>query len=372
MLPLNPYLLLFRSLVLNHSLKELAPFIIEEQAKIPFWDFLAWNRLTPLLYRTIRKQKAEAYFSDSFMTKLTQLHQRGVAKSLQMEMVLKEILPHLEKENIKPILLKGVALAFSVYDNPALRPMLDIDMLFAGGQEKHARDILLSLGGEETYAEESPHTTGLWQHIPPIKFKNVIIELHNHIAASYDPGFLPLEQIIKNPGSITIGDHYCLVFRSEMQVYHLLSHMHKHVLAGYSRLIWLADLHLYIGQHGHTIDWQNFRTLAENTGLAAPFEKYLQLLNTLLTTGLPLELKDNPYAEEFLKICRKTVPGEKQIGTLDMMGKLTTTRQRILFLRGKLFPSVEYVKKKYNVKSRTAAVLYYPLVYIQYFRKIFK
>ena len=366
------YISLFRSLVLNTPLRNEIPLIKKEYTTPLFWDFLAWNRIIPLLYHRISQQNLKESFPEAFMVRLKALQQKSILHSLQMEGVIKEVISLLRKENIQPFLLKGIALAFAVYENPALRPMLDIDLLFTGDGQMRAHEILKAKGSRDMYAQESKYTMGLWQHIPPVQYKNVIIELHSHIAAAYEPGFLPLEQVVENPDIITMGEHSCFALNPEMQVYHLLTHMHKHVLSRYSRLIWLADLHLYLTRHQHTFDWNKFWKLAETTGLTPCFEKYLRLLKNVLNTQLPISENDEHYAEEFLGICRRIVAGENTIGTMGMMKKLVTTRQKILFLKGKLFPSVEYVKRKFNIKNRNKAIMYYSVLYMEYLRKLFK
>lgn len=195
MLSENSYLHLFRTLVLNQPLKDQVPFIVQQQSEPSFREFLLWNRLSPLLYHRLRQQKSESFFPENFITWLKSSHYKQVTLSLQQEAVIKEILMLLSREGIQPILLKGIALAYSVYENPALRPMLDIDLLFNAGYDIQARSVLLKHGGIETYAEESRHTTGLWHHIPPINFKGVVVELHTMYNLQFGP-YLHLSSLI--------------------------------------------------------------------------------------------------------------------------------------------------------------------------------
>src|SRR5215212_5005351 len=57
-----------------------------------------------------------------------------------------------ERENIPVIVLKGGALAVTIYDDAALRPMGDLDLLIPKESVARARQALIEEGYEEGYA----------------------------------------------------------------------------------------------------------------------------------------------------------------------------------------------------------------------------
>jgi hypothetical protein len=63
-----------------------------------------------------------------------------------MERQLREILDTFGRENISSLVLKGPALAWTVYPDPATRPFADIDLLVRPDQYMKARNILNQLG----------------------------------------------------------------------------------------------------------------------------------------------------------------------------------------------------------------------------------
>lgn len=363
---------LFQAVVLHLPIHELVPFIREEAKDSSFRDFLQWNRLLPLLYHCIKQQKADDLFDRDLLNRLKHHHQTSTARTLQMQMAVTGVLNILQRENIHPFLLKGIALAHQVYANPALRPMLDIDLLFEDGQEKKARLLLLENGAKELYASESKHTMGLWQHIPPLTFKGVTLELHSHIQAAYDHGYIPLEQLTASPLTVQVNGVECRTLNATMQLYHLLVHIHKHAVSGYSRLIWLADLHWYIRKYNGAVRWDQLLNMAETARLKDIFLSYLGIVRHLLKTEMPIPAADESQTSAFVKLCRKIVPGDHQIGTWEMMTKLPANKQKILFLTGKAFPTLDYVRVKYNLKCRAAAFFYYPVLYREYWQKFWK
>jgi hypothetical protein len=63
-----------------------------------------------------------------------------------MERQLQEIIEALEEEGVRVLVLRGPALAFSLYEDPAMRPSCDLDLLVLPEQVVQARTILESLG----------------------------------------------------------------------------------------------------------------------------------------------------------------------------------------------------------------------------------
>jgi hypothetical protein len=63
-----------------------------------------------------------------------------------MERQLQEIIEAFQEEGVRVLVLRGPALAFSLYEDPAMRPSCDLDLLVLPEQVVQARDILESLG----------------------------------------------------------------------------------------------------------------------------------------------------------------------------------------------------------------------------------
>jgi hypothetical protein len=70
----------------------------------------------------------------------------SVVRSLHMERQLQEIIEAFREQAVRAMVLRGPALAFSLYKDPAMRPSGDLDLLVLPEQVVQARDILESLG----------------------------------------------------------------------------------------------------------------------------------------------------------------------------------------------------------------------------------
>ncbi|NIR15085.1 MAG: nucleotidyltransferase family protein, partial [Desulfobacterales bacterium] len=67
-------------------------------------------------------------------------------RSLHMERQLQEIIEAFQEQGVRVLVLRGPALAFSLYPDPAMRPSGDLDLLVIPEHVVQARDILESLG----------------------------------------------------------------------------------------------------------------------------------------------------------------------------------------------------------------------------------
>jgi putative nucleotidyltransferase-like protein len=68
------------------------------------------------------------------------------ARELLRQNELISVLDVLAADGIDPILLKGTALAYSLYDNPASRPRVDTDLLIRGNDVDHVRRAMARHG----------------------------------------------------------------------------------------------------------------------------------------------------------------------------------------------------------------------------------
>lgn len=98
---------------------------------------------------------------------------------------LKECTALLEAAGLAPLALKGAWLAPHAYDEPAQRPMYDLDVLLTPETVLEGYALLKASGYTQAYAEEIPLEAmiGLDKHLPSlIAPRGSMIELHHHMA----------------------------------------------------------------------------------------------------------------------------------------------------------------------------------------------
>jgi hypothetical protein len=213
------------------------------------------------------------------------------SESLRMESHLRRVAATFRKAGVPVIVLKGPALARTLYPAIGLRPYGDLDLTVHDDDEQAAVDALLADGFteivdvDERSRREHRSSSGHEGHYHR-RFESadgsVLVELH------LDPlqlGLKPTceagrwERAVPLPG--TPG---ALMLGPEDQVVQLSVHAHKH---GFERLIWLKDLDLLVRQSASTLDWSLVRRVARSEGVSGSVWYALWLTHKLLGTPLP-------------------------------------------------------------------------------------
>lgn len=117
----------------------------------------------------------------------------------------------LAQHNIPVLWMKGLALAFSVYDDPWMRTMRDVDFIVPMDQRLQARTILMEHGyTDEDYflADHSvpPEYNHLVTHHFNMYYKDISLELHYDLGASKYFGYTPKDVSILWENTQQIGN----------------------------------------------------------------------------------------------------------------------------------------------------------------------
>jgi hypothetical protein len=109
-------------------------------------DFLRANWIIPFVYRKIGSLPQECLPPETIIDEMRQAFLVSCVRSIHMERQLQEIIEAFLEQDVRVLVLRGPALAFSLYPDPAMRPSSDLDLLVAPENVIQARDILESLG----------------------------------------------------------------------------------------------------------------------------------------------------------------------------------------------------------------------------------
>jgi len=142
-------------------------------------DSAAWHRVAPLLYYRLRERGLDGLCPEPVLELLRETYRHNALRNLRLYHELGSILPALAGVGIPTIVLKGGFVARTVYEDDALRPMLDLDLLIRKEHLSKARDILLGLDfRERARSVDEPRSTA-FHHMPRlIKHGGAVVELH--------------------------------------------------------------------------------------------------------------------------------------------------------------------------------------------------
>ncbi len=237
--------------------------------------FTAWDALPgqaelhgmgPLLWHHL--QSADAVVPQNARRALHGLYLRHRALNQAHARNLFELLGLLGKNNIRPLVLKGLALAWQAYPDPALRPVGDID-LFLAKDDLFTVLNLLKQAGYQVSVPDAPLNRlpkGLNVNSPPYNGISSHIELHHfdpaHRAINDNSPDEEFRGICEPPQRLSIDG--CDVYTTSPldTLQYLMRHLTQHLFdARADRPIsfkWVADITSLVEKQAHELDWESF------------------------------------------------------------------------------------------------------------------
>jgi hypothetical protein len=217
------------------------------------------------------------------------LHRQAVVTEFRMaltESVLREVVRQLAAEGIRVILLKGAALATTVYPSFAHRPMGDLDILVAPEETERAWRRLRDAGwtleyevGEELYETH--------QHLLPLvdpKGLRIVLEIHRAMLPPQGPFVLDEAEIWRDARPVKLGATPVWVPSDRHQLLHLCIHFAwSHMLRGVGRTV--RDVATLL--EARPMDWPAFVELATRTRAQSCAFWTLAMSQTLAGASIP-------------------------------------------------------------------------------------
>ncbi len=108
-------------------------------------DLAGRHGLLPLAYERLRRLDVDLIPRD-VMGRLRGIYYANLRRIVRLQANLSEAVIALQREGIEPVVLKGGALAGTVYPDPGLRPMVDLDLLVPTEAVERAGAALASIG----------------------------------------------------------------------------------------------------------------------------------------------------------------------------------------------------------------------------------
>lgn len=283
---------------------------------------------------------------------------------------LAPVLRALSDADIPHIVLKGAALALTLYKNEGLRPMSDIDLLVQQNDVPHAVKVLSECG-----------------------FCIAVPEIHPGARLKYDSELLLKSQ---NPVSPTIDLHWCLInaphyhhtissptvwetaqpllvidvpsqtLAPEILLLHLAGHlvMQHHEPEGID-ILWAHDIALLLNECTATLDWDTVFELAQAWDLVIPLQRLLKHTATVWHVPLPevilsaVSRLQPSRAEQHLIHWRASDRKQTGIRTVVNRAGAIPSSQRLRYLLAQAFPSVHYMRENYGMPHSLLLPFYY-------------
>lgn len=155
--------------------------------------------------------------------RLAAAYGRSALENQLIQRQLQELLVTFDEAAIPVVVLKGGILAFSVYEEPALRPMGDLDVLVRDADVAAATGALERLG----YAIP-PDTSVDGYHVPFVRENGVLVELHRDLDYRGSAVRFDLDRLWSRATSVDVRGVRALGLAPPDQLLHLCCHAARH------------------------------------------------------------------------------------------------------------------------------------------------
>jgi hypothetical protein len=302
----------------------------------------------------------------------------SAVRSVRMSRVLLDVLATLSQPPAVPVvLLKGAALAATVYPDPSLRPMCDFDLLVPAERLEDAVRRLRAEGYGDYGPDLAPdlnQATGHHVHLFDGADGGIHLELHWTLVGCegqrYGPDIAWFWDEIESfdsdlldaglaPSSLPL-----VVLSPTAQLLHVAAHLMLQHGGASSRLVWFYDVHRLVEQESGRIDWTELvdraRQFHWSAALAAALERARDWFGTAIPQGVVDDLAGFDDGRSAWLVRRRADP--LQTRATGMIAKAVSLDwpTRVRYLRGMVLPSPAFVRARYRPDPSWLWPLCYP------------
>lgn len=252
------------------------------------WAKLSWlaetERATPVLWRRL-------IALGSLPEEAQPLHRMAMVAEFRMshlESRLLSALDTLAAAGTEAVLLKGAALALTVYGSFVARPMSDVDLLISREKATRARDALLASGWIAGASDLAPEFYTGHHHLPPLvdaQGTGTSVELHTSLFFEGHPFNFSSDDVRRRAERVQVRGRELLVPSVHDQLLHLCLHFAwSHMMATGA---WRAFRDLDALLHTKRIQWREFTQLAQESRGASACYWTFRLARQLAGIAVP-------------------------------------------------------------------------------------
>jgi len=250
------------------------------------------HQVYPLVYRNLRQLGFPAV-PDTVQTSLKGAYLANALRNQLLAEELARLLHLLSDAGIPAIPLKGVALAESLYGDPAARVCADIDLLIRPTNLNQTLDLMLTSGYRDDFRDRffSKLTLRHGRHYDLVRDKRDIsfcLELHWQLVQHSSRNDEATTDLWAEARPKTFFGASALSLSTEWEFLYLSIHAADH---NWQSLKWLADIHQVATST--PVDWPRITQKAERLELDLVIGQTLNASSLLLGTPLPLGWSPN-------------------------------------------------------------------------------
>lgn len=320
------------------------------------------EKVAPMLLHAIAPDATYSTLPPEYQP-LAQVVAENAARYLVHRTVLLQVNAVLAEAQIPALWLKGAALAHTVYPQPSLRPMSDLDVMVPLDRREQAVAVIEQLGFERhnlTGRDEPHHYV---YHGGPNR--QVSVELHWRFSPSILPDMDDLRWFWTQTQPLTFQNgapHTALMLRPEAHLLFLCSHATLQHGEGQLVLRQYLDIHLLIEKT--PIDWETLIDRAVHLKWTYAVERALTVTQEYFATALPdtviATLRARRPPDEDTRIINQLRAPESRLVRVIRSFRQSSPTDRRRELRWLILPPRHYMRTRYHIPARVPAWPYYP------------
>jgi hypothetical protein len=322
------------------------------------------SSLGPMLYQRLVKDQKAHCLPDEVRRVLREQYYQCMAINLRTNNQLQQILFEMEKANIPVILLKGAHLGEFVYQNIALRPMADLDLMVPKDQLIDSLHLAQKLGYRLSQPFDLKVELLLEHHLPPlIVSQNVSLEMHWNLVDADIPIIVDEEGLWLRSQTVQVGKSQARVLSTEDLLLHLCVHAaYQDTFNNHLRA--LVDINEVISRNT-ALDWEQVRLCAIQWKAERGVFLTLYLAQELLGTQIPgeflSEIEPEGFSPEIVEwaMTRMFQDAPELSQDFYLFSRSKRPAERIAAFFHALFPSRLVMNQKYSVPPDSWRLYFY-------------
>ncbi|MBI5296406.1 MAG: nucleotidyltransferase family protein [Chloroflexi bacterium] len=320
----------------------------------------------PLLYWRFSRSGRFPTLPEGVRFALRSLYAASWAANHRLFQELGNILVPFRELGIPAVLLKGGCHALTIYPDPGLRPMSDLDLLVPKSRFLEAVQIVRSLGYVDSEPESLPGIRALLNHEACLVKDTVVVEIHHSLVA--DKSFtyaVPVDWFWEQTEPLPSLDtrlHGLHMLTPSAQLLYAAAHaMLQH--GGHKvPLRWEYDIDQLVRSYADRLDWRLLLSQARAFAWTSALREALSSARENFDTPIPRDV-ENQLVQTTDRHAR--LVAEKQIRpathihrerlkwlSLNWMGRLQ-------MLAALVFPSPAYMRWRYGFQGHWRLPWYY-------------
>ena len=247
------------------------------------------NGLLGLTHRYLKHRQACEYPPPEFRQAVNDAYRTSAIRMALMVLRISQVLARLAESGIDFMVVKGPALAHTVYPDPDMRAFNDLDLVVRERDWASMHRLLVAMGFRPEHDLPQPPPKLVPQEILyEQKYwhrkTGLLVEVHYDDILNAGLASRDVEGFWQRAIRVDVDGVPVKTLSLEDQLIHLCTHAHYH---GYTRLNWFSDIAFIVRDHAAGLDWEQLLKTVRTEEAQVGVYYSLQFLDQLLDVSAP-------------------------------------------------------------------------------------